>query len=48
MAAVPLQAGYVVQPQNWLPWFFPLLAVRSAMSEPHFGQAGGFRSDESV
>jgi hypothetical protein len=30
--------GYAKQPQNWLPSFEPLVAVRKTISHSHFGQ----------
>lgn len=38
---VPLQAGYLAQPQNCAPARGPCLAVRKAMRPPQTGQAGG-------
>ena len=38
---VPLQAGYLAQPQNCAPARRPFLAVRKAMRPPQTGQGGG-------
>ena len=40
IALTPLQSGKPVQPQNALPSFFPLRAVRRVMALPHSGQTG--------
>src|SRR5688572_26222752 len=37
-ALVPLQTGYVEQPQNELPAFAPRLAVLMTIALPHLGQ----------
>jgi hypothetical protein len=37
---IPRHCGYCEQPQNFPPWFDPLLAVRRTMSLPHLGQRG--------
>jgi hypothetical protein len=40
-AAVPLQAGYPVQPQNSPPALAPRWALRFTIGFEHLGQAGG-------
>ena len=37
---MPLHWGYLSQPQNWPPAFFPCRAVRRVMVLPQSGQAG--------
>ena len=36
----PVHCGYLVQPQNWLPGFRPLFAVRRAIMAPQTGHCG--------